>query len=217
MIAVPFAPLGAPSARTCVPNTADIERAQQYSDIIDVTNPPTDGEPSMEMKGEGKCGDDCDDKHKKKKKKKSKGHDDEQDDEDDDEDDDDDGDEDVDEHGDPIDEAVGLTDINKLIASMMTSPKLAARLEQLVKRSGATGDDARQLANQLREALTIHMSNSVPLALRDVGIDIGKGRASRAERGAKAAAKGGTMESDDVQFDRLLQELTDEIQVESRG
>jgi len=113
---------------------------------------------------------------------------------------------------DALDEAgVSLQGVGKIIASLVGAPGLAKRVEAAVKQTGVKSpDEVASLSNAFREALVVHLTSIVPLAMRDVGIEVGQGKLGKAQRQAKKAAMGESREYE-RELDRLARELEEMV------
>lgn len=184
-LAAPVSVIGGPSQRYAAPNAADVDLAntRDYSELLG-----TSADHSEQ-----------------------------------DEDDDDDRLIDVDESeaienedetnwvSDQLDESgMSVTGIGNIIAALVGAPGLAKRVEAAVKQTGVKSpDEVAELSNAFREALVVHLASVVPLAMRDVGIDVGQTKLAKAEKQAKKQVKGGVAESKSHErtLDRLAREI----------
>jgi hypothetical protein len=107
---------------------------------------------------------------------------------------------------DAIDEAASISDLSKVISAMLSAPSFDRRAEALIKKSGVSdAEEVKSAAVAFREALMVHLLSIVPLAMRDVGVDVGGARVNRAKASLKRAA------NEEKRHDRRLARLAEEL------
>lgn len=123
----------------------------------------------------------------------------------------DEGDENTDEDDDDdLEEgALGVSAIGRLIKAVVSSPKVASVIATLARKAKA--DEGA--VDAVLTALEAHLRITLPLALRDAGVDVQKTQASKAQRGARGVAKGkSAVEALELSDEEFLEALGEELE-----